>query len=74
MSFDQQPFQSEDQQFAQCFNRGSDARIAGQPKPTPDKFELFGYYSSFIRGWNHVDKFWGIDSKKPVKKLARIKT
>ncbi len=57
-----------------AFNRGADARLAGEPvsvNPFTDYDTLMASY--FTRGWNEVNKNWGKDAKWWVKPLPPIR-
>lgn len=57
---------------ARCFNRGSDARIAGRGLGSnphqPNSVEAH----SWVEGWLDAQNFWGTDAKWPVRRLPRV--
>lgn len=54
----------------EAFNHGSDARIIGLPRDQNPLEDVQARY--WDMGWDHADGNWGVDSKKPCKKLPEI--
>ena len=55
----------------EAFNRGCDARLAGQPV-TACPYDIPQYRHLWKQGWWHVQRHWGRDAKWPVRRLPRI--
>lgn len=59
---------------AAAFNAGCDARLAGKPQSScpakGDSWEL----RQWVTGYDHVDRFWGIDAKWPVRRLPEVES
>ncbi len=53
-----------------AFNRGSDARLSGQPAAVnpfdPEVAIEIPLYRAFLSGWNDVDHHFGLDARRPM--------
>lgn len=59
------PIVSENDKRCRAFNLGCDARLFGVPiKRNPYSTEDFHLRSEWVRGWSHVEKYWGADVKE----------
>ena len=58
------------ERYAVAFNRGSDARLAGQPQTMNPYLGVDDKrYRRWLEGWEHMDSFWGHDAQWPVRPL-----
>ncbi len=67
-----------DSTFAPAFNRGCDARLAGQPLSanpfnTNGTSEERNFAQYWRKGWHDVDDHWGELSNSPFEMLAEVK-
>jgi len=59
-----------DDYAVRIFGEGCDARLSGRPLASNPYGDDYGRV--WRKGWKHVNDFWGIDSRRPVKELPRV--
>ena len=58
--------------MARAFNRGCDARLAGEPL-SANPYEKLGHeHDSWAYGWRDVHHSWGRMSRRPFRKLPPV--
>ena len=55
--------------MSKSFNEGCEARIAGILKSHNPYLAASREWSSWRRGWEDVNRYWGKDAKGPIKPL-----
>ncbi len=58
--------------LARAFNRGSDARLRGEPAHANPYPEGEPPHLLWRQGWQDVDLYWGADARWPVTPLAPV--
>lgn len=61
-------------EMAAIFNAGCDARLAGKDydeNPYAQGLQE-GPHIQWLRGWLHVDRYWGFDARWPVRRLPPV--
>lgn len=60
-------------EMAKAFNEGCEARISGIPKERNNPYLAASQeWSSWRRGWDDVNRYWGKDAKWPIKPLPEV--